>query len=1043
MGIQGTNIGDVTDVTGASILIVEQACENSQLLVSLCRNGNQWLSPVGWTEKQKITLLDCRSQGGNTEIDIPAEFSKILMSGDTLLLKCSELDLEQKIIWEASNIQTRPLQTRSAADFTQASTRLSGGLLSRFKSSPKAAENTDTKSEAQLRADEADVAAKSYRAKMEAATAAKEDAQRRALEASREAEAALKMEAERIADMERAAKAFEEAERLKQDGLRRVEEERRQEKLRIAEAARRVEEESKRAEAAKVEVERKAALERLESALDADKNENMRLQNRLSKLKVDGETLKVQQLETSTVLSTLNDDIDTVQNRVKITGSTFKKKVSELDELNIELAKLRSKSDSGSSETTAISDRVAQVEAEYLTAQRDAEMAIAHAEEKRRLLDAAREDKTAVLSQQKTLARTLETQASLLSEMTLTTHNLQSKFDAAQAELDDKTTKIASLETDKLKILDTLQTNRVEIEATQQAVEDCLIRQTAHQKAVAHLETGGDLETIPELDLGTRFFKKEIDNDVSFFNTDETLSSEVKTSGLLGRVRRSFLRSKETEISIEVNDVRLSDEPHDIDEINEVSLETPAKPDAVSEVLAHQLTDEDILTEPDLKTVGFVRRHSKSLLALGTILGGAAIFGGGFIGTKTDHLNNSSVKSSYPAATKYATTAQEVSLPALTPPVSTQALAAPVIKKDLPGVETLPEVQLEVVSLDIPDVPVIPIPNLTMTGLSLENLPGENIPAAKVAVIKKAAIKKAAIKKPVKPKITKIQKPKNYPELTTRVQRQLQTLGFYTGPLNGRKTQQTTEAIRTFQELYALPQHGRMSGKFLSELSNAEVQHSSTSDTQLVNVQAANTQVRNIQLAETSFSSPSFNNTLAFTPTIKVVMDSLPASSSYVSSSSSGDFTEKATVPVGTGLIIESALSAAEQKVTEQKATEPKSNVVKQASAPRVKTPTQAPTVQDVVVAAKRIKAAKVSYPRSAAVKNYFADVRIVVGYDIDPFGKVVNARVLTNDHTGRFNTSFERAAVKAVKQQRFTAKTVNGYPVGSTGKTQRIVFKG
>jgi len=239
VGIQGANIGELA---GASVLVIDQTCENSQLLISLCRNGKDWLSPIGWTEKQKITLLDCRSIDGKTEIDIPAEFAKTLVAGDKLLLKCSELDFTQELIWEAQNFQTRPVVDTSAAGLTS-------GFLSRFKS-PKPMDITDSKSEAQRRAEDADRAAESYRVKMEAATAAKEEAQRKALEAARDAEAALKMEAERIAEMERAAKAFEEAERLKQDELRRVEEERRIEEARLAEEARRIEEAKKSREGA-------------------------------------------------------------------------------------------------------------------------------------------------------------------------------------------------------------------------------------------------------------------------------------------------------------------------------------------------------------------------------------------------------------------------------------------------------------------------------------------------------------------------------------------------------------------------------------------------------------------------------------------------------------------------------------------------------------------------------------------------------------------------------------------------------------------------
>jgi len=70
-------------------------------------------------------------------------------------------------------------------------------------------------------------------------------------------------------------------------------------------------------------------------------------------------------------------------------------------------------------------------------------------------------------------------------------------------------------------------------------------------------------------------------------------------------------------------------------------------------------------------------------------------------------------------------------------------------------------------------------------------------------------------------------------------------------------------------------------------------------------------------------------------------------------------------------------------------------------------------------------------------------DARIVVAYDIDANGAVINASIQSNDHASlRFNKAFEKAAINAVKRQKFTPKTVNGAPVISTGNFKAIVFK-
>lgn len=505
MGVQATNTGDAAGVTGASVIIIEEACENSQLLVSLCRNGSEWLTPIGWRDKQKITLLDCRSEGGKTEIDIPAEFSKILKSGDKLLLTCSELDLSQEIIWETSNIQTRPLEDLSPP----ARAGLVSSFLSRFKSSP-IPEVTATKSEAQRRAEEADIAAETYRAKMEAATAAKEEAQRRAEEAAIKAEQALKVEAERVADMERAAKAFYEAERLKQDGFRRLEEERRQEEERISGQARIIEEARKREQMAKDAAARQEALERYERALNEVLDEETHLQSRLSKLEMDAAALKTKQSEHITTLSTLQGDLDSVQSRVGESRQVFENTFAKLDKLKSEFIALETKSNSLSAERTEIGLRVTTVEEEYMTAQKEAELAVARAEEKRKIFAAAREKEAVLLNSLNAVSIDLESHKALVDKTKIKAQKSQSKFERAQADLDKAHKDITALESGNDNLSGSLRSSRIEIEAAQQSLEDCRTRISDHQAAIAHLAEGGSYEDLSNFNVEPKSLKKKI-----------------------------------------------------------------------------------------------------------------------------------------------------------------------------------------------------------------------------------------------------------------------------------------------------------------------------------------------------------------------------------------------------------------------------------------------------------------------------------------------------------------------------------------------------
>jgi len=577
---------------GARVLVIDQACDNDQLLVSLSKNASQWLSPVGWTDQQKVTLLDCRANGETTEIDIPAEFAKDIVSGDVLVLRCSELDFEKEIIWETSEIEVR-----NTAEIAATTTGLASGLLSRFKS-PKPEAVEVTKSEAEIRAEEADRAAQSYKAKMEAATQAKERAQQKALDAAREAEAALKMEAERIAEMERAAKAFEEAERLKQDEMRRVEEERRIEEARLAEEARRLEEARLREIAAKKEAERKAALERYTAALDITRDEERRLKSRLKALKAQAKdeaankTVQADDLESRRGLLVVTEE--TAQKNAKRYNETAMK----LDAGQAELANIQNQADSLKAERENISARVSQADADYQQAQKEAEAAIAKAEAMR------------------------STQTLVTNDLTLKMKKLKTKSEAAHAELAQAKTEIEAIEQSLAGQAEKEHGLRLEIEATQQAIEDSQARELSHRDAIDHLEAGGSPEDITEVDFEAR------DYSVSAAQTELTEApiATEKSTGLMGRVRSKFAREKDAEISIAVEDVVLE--------------------------AAEQKADPVLLAGVD-ETPSFIRRHSSSLMALGAVIGGIAILGGGFA------LNKSAapkleVKAKAPAPTQVA-----------------------------------------------------------------------------------------------------------------------------------------------------------------------------------------------------------------------------------------------------------------------------------------------------------------------------------------------------------------------------------------------------
>lgn len=1046
MGLDGTN-----GKNGASVLVIDRLCDNDQLLVSLSKNGTQWLSPIGWTDQQKVTLLDCRVNNDTTEIDIPAEFVKDIVSGDVLVLRCSELDFEKEIIWEASDIETR-----SVENTTPVATGLAGGLLSRFKAS-KTESIEDTKSEAELRAEEADRAAQNYKAKMEAAAAAKEDAQRKALEAAREAEAALKMEAERIAEMERAAKAFEEAERLKQDELRRVEEERRAEEARLAEEARRIEEARKREIAAKKEAERKVALERYETAIDVTLNEETRLKSRLkdlkSKAKSDASNMAVQQED----LQSRQGLLVTTEEKVAKRFESYEKTASTLDEMNVNLSLLQSESETLSADRQALSIRLSQADADYQQAQQEAEAAIAKAEARRAKLDLIRQEESEVSEKVLSVSEKLSSQSQYVAQISEKTQKLQSQLEAAQAELSQSKLEIEVLEQALATQAEQDQNLRLEIEATQQAIEDSQAREVAHREAIEHLEKGGSPEDITDIELEARHTEQP-----SSFAQNyemEKPAEQSKTLGIkdriMGRVRQSFAREKDAQISIEVEDVVLN--------------------------VSDQKADPVLLAGLD-DTPSFVRRHSSSLMALGAVIGGLAILGGGLALNKST-TPKLEVKTSTPAPTQVASAVSKVEPPKVSEITELEAASETVDAKpevlvaetdlvsiDLPEIEISNSVSKNIETTDFETVEIEaetkpelePVSELTTskaktdalikdakttaelekealivklaevvdpTGFAFE-LPNMQpiAESKKVKAAKKPNPKKSNPKKTETTKTAEVTKPKdkpaskvdvevNYPELTSDIQTRLSSLGFYNGEIDGLQGQATKDAITNFKTLFSMPETSdKITGALLTKLKRAERDQEATAleaQAQAEAEQAARETQASIQLAEVT-PSATFYDTVQAVPSTPVVTDTLPAADEFTSDISP----EPAYVA-------------------------PESEPVQVASIPAViSEPAPTPAVQDVIVEAKMLKNASASYPSAALRRKYFVNVAIQVAYDIGTDGRPANLRIVSNDHTGKYNDAFEKEALRAIEKMRFEPKTVNGVAVETADNQKRIVFR-
>jgi len=976
----------------ASVLVIDQACDNEQLLVSLSKNQAQWLSPVGWTHQQKVTLLDCRAKDGTTEVDIPSEFAKDIKSGDVLVLRCSELDLKKEIIWEASEIEVR-----NAVEPVTVSTKLASGLLSRFKTS-KIDIAEDIRTDAQVRAEEAERAAQAFKAKMDAATEAKERAQKKALDAAREAEAALKMEAERIAEMERAAKAFEEAERLKQDEQRRVEEERRAEEARLAEEARKIEEARLREITAKKESDRLAALERYKAALDITCNEEMRLKKRLSILK---EQAKTQAANTAVQ----SDDLDsrrrllvaTEQTAVK-RAKTLQNTLSKLDISAAQLVSIQSEAESLKATQDEISARIMQADTDYQDAQKKAEAAIAYAQQRRAELDAIRAEDGALSVRLAKSSETLSAKSHLTDDLTQKTQKLREKSDSAQAELTQAKLEIEAIEKNLHLQAETTQNLRLEIEATQQAIEDRQARELAQRGAIDHLELGGAPEDLADIDLEARDYTSSLKASKTVAVPDNGASPSI---GLMSRVRSTFARGKDAEISIDVNEVTLQ--------------------------AANAGVDPVLLSGVD-QSPTFFRRHSSSLMAMGAVLGGIAIVGGGLVINKSASPKLE-VKAATPVPTQVASVVATAPKRAITASaIDSSNETIDIVEDNLPEEIVTPEPVAEMKFAEVVD-PVgfaFDLPDMWPTTEGGKKAAALKIETPVTAALPKEVIqtknaptddvKKASIA--VTPSLKKDEKI-NYPELTKDVQNRLTGLGFYSGDIDGLHGSETAEAIRSFREIFALPEGDNITGALLTALKRAEREQEATLLRQQSEAEAQSVAQLDIKIAEAS-TIEVYDNVQAF-PATPVTTDTLPVA-----------------VTKASRIAIAPVYVAPDVQLVPEPVTLSEPEPLKVASLPTIPEPEPAPVIKEASI----LKNASASYPSVAQRRNYFVNVAIVVAYDIDDTGRPQNLRIASNDHDGKYNDAFEKEALKAIDKMRYKPRTINGTATTTSGKEKRIVFR-
>lgn len=963
----------MTRVEGTTHLRIDKVVESSQLLVTLSRNGKEWLSPKGWVKQEKGTLLDCHAKKDYSIVEIPAEFAGKIKDGDNICLESRELGLKASLDWGQAS---------------------STAMLAKKANGAAAPMDAQSLAETEKRAKEAEKAAAEYRAQMEVASKAREAAQAAALEAARKADEALKAEADRIAEMERAAKAFEDAERKRMEEQRRLERERRLEEERRAEQVRLAEEARLKAEAERLKKERSDARKFFKGHISDTKAEKARLQDVISGFSAKKESAETEISEGDKRLVRLEKSLSQAQKDEAETKAAVKREEGRFSELKTAKARVQTSIQDLEKGNEKLFKSLERAESAHEKALREVEAAKMRAAEALKTLSGVKAEADKIKSQRDTLELERRDADTKLSAHEKQMGELKSAYDKTRQNVEKEQSNLKALKKSKEDLVQKLTGVKTDIARTVQelqSTDETLKRQQSSLKQIEDMENAEDIRKITgQTGIAAPRPRKAEKPKPSPAKVTKQNSEEKG-----GFLRRFFSRSGQDTV------------PAGETLAARTQTTVPARPVKAKADRPVKKVEPAASTTPLAASKPPTHRENGSGYRLNSwLLMGIATTGIIALGSAYALNANSPKPGDQNAATNKAIAVTQA-VTSDTKPVQVAELS-PVSLPNLSKIEPLqsPVAKGETVS------------EVVKTPVKDEIKP----PAAQKA---KAAPKKKAEQvkpKPVasKPAPRPVQSRADgtdYVAVTTQVQEQLSYLGFYRGAVDGQQTQQTQQAMREFKTLYGMTADNSLSGEFLNTLKRAY-------DEQF-RLRASSVVEAPIQVAETQANIPNFE------------LQTVPASTSIDSGM---------PVSLEEEVLARSPVSAAPEFVPpaqEEINTATPQPVQEAALTNTLPTSLTQTPIEDVVVPAKVVRKVRVEYPRRLLQQDKLYDAKVYVTYDVGVDGKIVDPTVKSVEFEGSQSDreQFEKAAIRAVKRQRFSPRTVNGEAVIEQARTTRISF--
>ena len=984
----------MTQVDGTSHLKIDKIVESGQLLVTLSRNGKEWLSPVGWVNKEKGTLLDCQSTKDHTIVEIPSEFAQTLKKGDTLHLKSREIDFDASLTWGQAPAPAKPAKKPNGA----------------------APMETLSLEESEKRAKEAEKTAATYRAQMEEAAKAREAAQTAALEAARKADEALKAEADRIAEMEKAAKAFEEAERKRMEEQRRLERERRLEEERKVEEARLAEEARLKAEAERLKKERTEARKFFKTQISDTKAEKSRLQEVMEGFKSRAASAESDLEDNDKRLARLEKAFAAAQREEADNKASMGREETRIGELRSSKNKIQNSISDLEKGNEKLFKSLEKAESAHEKALKEIEAAKIRAAEALKALSAVKAQTDKIKSQKDSLILEREDAAAKLAAHENHLSELKQSYESSRQASEKEQTALKSLKKSKDELSQKLNSAKTDIARTLQdikSMDDTLQRQQSSLKQIEDMENADEIrkmtggKPIPKTDNRTEPSKSAL--------AAQAAKSAKPTEEKGGFLSRFFSRSG-PDASVpagatQMKTVKAAKPP--TRKAVEPKTDAPARPTKLSTPSAPQINTSS--AKPDLKPIPTTKPAPHKENGRGTsgyrlnswLLAGIAVAGITALGTAyalNSSGNTNKVAAKTPTNSPSADQAEEAEASrVLMAELSPTESAVPVAlnTETEAAVSVADEVKAETTVADSADADITEKKEVVADKKETSGV--RNAPADKPSAETPVRTVAAPAAQPAR----------DYTVITRQVQEQLSYLGYYNGPVNGLQTRQTQTAIREFKSIYDLPVNNAFSGAFVNRLKRAY-------DEQV--------ELRSVQI------NPPQDETV-----IQVAENKAPVATLEVNPSTLITTTDAAEPISAEEEVLEAAIRTAPQIAP---ATTPEPSLSSPVQEAALNLPATE-LVEDVIVPAQVTRKARVEYPPRLLRQEKYYDAKVYVTYDVDTDGRAVSPIVDSVEFEGTDfeREQFERAAIKAINSQRFTPRTVNGETETEKARTTRITF--